>query len=63
MKSMQSMQGELCFEPKFDQRVKKRSVQESMQMGTRSMQADTPRLSNLYLKLCVVVVELHRLVA
>ena len=31
MKSMQSMQGELCFEPKFDQRVKKRSVQESVQ--------------------------------
>ena len=57
------MQRELCFEPKFDQRVKKRSVQESVQQGTQSMQADTPRLSNLYLKLCVVVVELHRLVA
>jgi len=54
---------ELCFEPKFDQRVKKRSVQESVQQGTQSMQADTPRLSNLYLKLCVVMVELHRLVA
>ena len=27
MQSMQSMQGELCFEPKFEQRVKKRSMQ------------------------------------
>ncbi len=42
MQSMQPMQAELCFEPKFDRRVKKRSVQEVCKWGVRSMQVKPP---------------------
>jgi hypothetical protein len=48
MQSMQSMHPHCVFEPKFDRRVKKRSVQQSVQVGTRSMQPDTPPVSNFY---------------